>query len=111
VKNTKLKWERSLVPLVTKTRFRVAEQLGMAGLNEYLQTNKIGTEPFTFQNDWAKVVHLWDNKFFVTGGSMSPENLDPLQQYLGHSIYSDKAYIIDSVSGVVTEKMPMSSKR
>jgi hypothetical protein len=77
IKNTKLKWEKWDVPLRTKKRFSVAEKLGMTALNEFLQTKKVGYNDFTFQEDWAKVIHLWDNKYFLTGGSSIPENQDP----------------------------------
>jgi hypothetical protein len=51
----------------------VAEKLGMTALIDDLSTNKFEFKDFTFQEDWAKVIHLWDNKFFVTGGSSVPD--------------------------------------
>lgn len=45
----------------------------MTALNDFLQTKKVGYSDFTFQEDWAKVIHLWENKFFVTGGSCVEE--------------------------------------
>jgi hypothetical protein len=80
----------------------------MTALNEFLQTKKVGFNDFTFQEDWAKVIHLWDNKFFLSGGSSSPDNDLPnhLQHYM-HPLYSKKAYVIDTGTGIVQEKPPM----
>jgi hypothetical protein len=113
IKNTRLKWEKWNVPLRTKKRFSVAEKLGMTALNDFLQTKKVGFNDFTFQEDWAKVIHLWDNKFFLTGGSSSPDSdlANNLQHYIGQAIYSRKAFIIDTGTGIVQEKPPMHYKR
>jgi hypothetical protein len=112
IRNTKLKWETWEIPLKTKTRSSVAEKLGMTALNDFLQTKKIGYTDFQFKEDWAKVIHLWDNKFFVTGGSSTMENMDPwMQQQMGQQKYSNKAFVIDTGTGVVTEKPNMHFKR
>lgn len=53
--------------------------------------------------DWSKIVYLYDDKFFVTGGS---------QEVHGHYLkYSNKAAIVDTKTGLVTPLPDMSENR
>ena len=56
-----------------------------------------------FFHDWSKVIHLSNNKFFVSGGSSSDGGW--------YTRFSKKVYLIDVISGKVEELASMNHPR
>lgn len=81
--NTKLKWVTNPKQLFIK--------------------EKGDTQKFTFNEDWSKYIHLYNNKFFVAGGSK--EAFYQAGQGWHPTVYSRKVFKIDVHSGEV-EKLP-----
>ena len=54
---------------------------------------------YEHKEDWSKIIHLFDNKFFVVGGSherVIEEQILNQRAYRVHQIYSKKAIIVDT---------------
>ena len=65
---------------------------------------------FTIQEDWSKVIHVFDNKFFVTGGSWQDDSLQIPIHMRAHK-YSKKTFMIDIETGVVERLADMATPR
>ena len=59
---------------------------------------------FIFHEDWAKTIHLHDSKFFIAGGSHQVV-------HAFHPNYSNKAFILDTQSGLLSTLPNMTEKR
>jgi hypothetical protein len=59
---------------------------------------------FQIVEDWSKVIHIGQNKFFVTGGSWQDDSL-PIPVHMRSHRYSKKAFIID-INTAEVERLP-----
>lgn len=66
------------------------------------QRNGNDVEEFVPKEDWAKIIHIQNDKFLVCGGSAKVGN---------ESVYSQAAMIVELDNGIVREVEPMHSKR
>lgn len=76
-------------------------------LAKTVAADAISTLPtFTFQEDWAKIIHLEGTTFFACGGSAQKAN-----PHWSRAIFSKKTFTFDVSTGLMQRRHGMCSPR